>query len=798
MFLTDVKILGSLSVRDGVLAPAHSRVRNPRPLEFFSMDTQKKKFTAQIPELNLSEGSEMLSDFSREAQRHLMSARNSLLILETVPTDLEAIENVFKTFHTIKGLADFLNLKDISDLTHEAEQMLNMSRKQIISLDSHMIQLSKESINGLQKLLELLDEQITNDGKLKSPYHDVTDLMSQLQDITSQTHSQIASAKKTSYVLPTIDFHSDDSLCNQLEKNLREEQTENLTLKKEFLQKLLADFHKASRELKETQSKLQERQRELFKERELAMKLTQQAQTEAKAKSQYLANISHEIRTLINAILGFTDLLRDGALTEKQKDHVNTIILSGKMLLGIVNDILDFSKVEAGKLTLESIEFDLEHIVEEVFKIIRTRLLSKPINLYFHIDENIPRNLVGDPTRLKQIFINLLDNAIKFTESGEIGIEITLDQTHQRGDGSPTLRFMVQDTGIGIPDDRQKHIFESFTQADSSTTRLYGGSGLGLTLCKSFVEKMGGKIWVESVVGKGSQFIFVVKFPPGKTAAKSDDRSIWQKFAGTPVMIVEGHAASSRTLLSLCEKMQFNVLSASQTAKQAAESLLKHEVEKKPLPRIIFIDVMLPHKEGYMLSYKIRQQERYNSIKMIAMSSDIKADTSQDFRQMDFRYFFVKPIMKSEFLELIKKLLDEKAADRRVVDQQALQKISCEGIRVLVVEDSAPNQELLKIHLESLGCNCDFVSNGQEAVDAVKKNDYDICFMDLQMPVMGGIEATQKIRAEINSKIPIVALTAAEMEEEKARCYSVGMNDYLAKPFDLEQLKGKIIKVTKM
>jgi signal transduction histidine kinase/DNA-binding response OmpR family regulator len=756
------------------------------------MALQQNKFLSQVPELNLAENAEMLADFSREAQRHLISARNSLLVLESVSTDKEAIENIFRTFHTIRGLADFLNLADIRGLTQESETMLNLVRKNSLSFDGGVSRLTARAINDLQKLLELLDEQISNEGKLTSPYHNVSEVISEIYKITSSKPTAASHGLPVSQILPTISFEPDITISNKLEDQIKSGQA----VDKGQVKELLTQFNTTVKELKEVQSKLQERQRELIKERELALKLTKQAQSEARGKSEYLANMSHEIRTLINAILGFTELLRESPLNIKQKDHLNTIILSGKMLLEIVNDILDYSKVEAGKLKLESIDFNIEETLTEVFTIIRSRLAGKPINLFFDVDKSINPWLVGDPTRIKQIFINLLENAIKFTERGEIGITVRPEKSIV-SDGQ-TLRFIASDTGIGIPEDRKAAIFESYTQADSSTTRLYGGTGLGLTLCKNFVEKMGGKLWVETQLGKGSQFIFTIPFKNGKASTYKHPEILPEGIQNKQIIVVDGHDRSAESLLAICQSLKVKTISRTQNARQAIEIILQHKEAKKPLPELIFIDLMPADKESFNFAYKLKQQDSYREIKLVAVSADVRVDSSDDFRQVGFDDFLAKPIIKKELANLLLRVFHHEVKERRPVEKNTVDKISCEGIRILVAEDSAPNQELLKVHFESLGCICEYVGNGQEAVEKIQKTDFDVCFMDLQMPVMGGLEATKIIRTQLKKTVPIIALTAAEIEEEKDKCLKAGMNDYLPKPFDLMQLKEKIIRSAKM
>ncbi|MFA5260486.1 MAG: ATP-binding protein, partial [Candidatus Omnitrophota bacterium] len=528
--------------------------------------------------------------------------------------------------------ADFLELYDIFALTASSETLLDKFRKNLLQLDNDMILLITHAIEALQKLLELLDEQIANGGELKSEYYDVKSIVVAFEDTIRKSSSSARPIKPVVRNIPKINFEPDMTACALLKQQL-EHARDRIDCEVGVLSKLLQDYEETGRELKVAQSKLHERQRELIKERELAIKLTQHAQEEARAKSEYLANMSHEIRTLINAILGFTDLLKESGLNNKQNEHLNTIIVSGRMLLEIVNDILDFSKVESGKLKLEKIPFCLDYVVEEVFKIIRTRLVSKPINLYFNITPDVPRYLMGDPTRLKQIFINLIDNAIKFTEHGEIGLEVSLVGQDGFAPSGRTLKFLVRDSGIGIPEDRQDAVFETFTQASDSTTRIYGGSGLGLALCKTFVETMGGTIWLESKLGEGSRFIFTIHFDEAPEQPLKEDVVVLKENAGAEVLIVDMHETSLRQYLPQFEAARLNVLAVCQTAKQASELLLSREKEQQSLPALIFIDLLLPEKQAYMLSYKLKQQEHYKKIKLIGVSSDVKVETSAEFNQ---------------------------------------------------------------------------------------------------------------------------------------------------------------------
>jgi signal transduction histidine kinase/DNA-binding response OmpR family regulator len=757
-----------------------------------------KNFIPKIPQLNLSDGVDMLKDFSREAQRHLGTARDSLLVIERVPTDKMAMENIFKTFHTIKGLSDFLELQDISILSSEAEGLMDMIRKGQMPFDPHIHTVTSGAIDDLEKLLHLLDEQLTNNGALKGPYHDISGTVNMIQSLLIRQEAPIKRLIKDKMsVLPTIHLDLAVGENVEIEKALQSASA-NVHVPKISLQKLSNDLNETQQRLQELQSKLLERQRELTQEKEQAIILSQRAQAEAKSKSEYLARTSHEIRTIINAILGFTDLMRESNLNERQRKHLETILTCGKMLLDIVNDILDFSRVESGKLKLEEIDFPLESIIEDVFKIIRTRLMGKPVDLYFHIHDDLPRFLKGDPTRLKQIFINLLDNAMKFTEKGSIGLTAGRIISQGARDSRIVLRVDVEDTGIGIPQDRTHLIFETFTQVDPSTTRLYGGTGLGLALCKSLVETMGGRIWVESQLGKGSQFHLEIPLKEGAVHSAPPSEEKLSGLKGAKVMVVDAQGRIAQKISAFCRETGMTVFPSAANAKQASELLSQKERSSNSLPTVLFIDVMLPEKEGFMLAYKIRQQECYRALRLVAVSSDVKADTSEGFHEAGFDAFLATPIIRGELRDLFHSLLGGDVQERRILPEEQIDKISCEGIRVLIVEDSLPNQELLQVHFETLGCSCDYAGNGEEAIKKLATEVYDIIFMDLQMPVMGGLEATRIIRQKLHLTVPIVALTAAEIHEEMQHCFLSGMNDYLAKPFDLQQLKRKLIRCTRM
>jgi len=756
-------------------------------------------FESQIPQLDFSDGPEMLKDFSQESQRHLISARNSLLVLETVPSDMEAVENIFKTFHTVSGLADFLGLNDIYWVTKKAEELVNLVRKRVCTFEGDISRLTKTSLRRLQELFELLDEQIDARGSLGRDYPDQTPLVHQLQQVlgSSRDKGSVMDGRDgpvyQNKELPelSLDFEEEEVFYDRLKQKIQTKEG-NIVIRKEPLERLLTDFKKLGYELKLAQGKVQERQKELIKERELAMKLTHKAQEDARSKSDYLANMSHEIRTLINAILGFTELIKDDLPKDsRQVDHLNTIIVSGKMLLEIVNNILDFSKVEAGKLKLEEIPFNLRDVAEDVFQIVRARLDKKPINLYLDIHEYVPLALAGDPTRLKQILVNLLDNAIKFTEKGEIGLSVRLSRQQGQLD-RPTIHFTLKDTGIGIPEDRKNLIFESFTQADVSTTRLYGGTGLGLSLCRAFVEAMNGNIWVNSALGVGTEFNFVIQFSKAPEGAEMDQQIVLPNLSEKKVVLITPFDLTVKMFRRMFDRLPIIPLSICQNLKHAREVLTSLN---RP-PDIIFLDGLFPANESDSFAKDVKEHDIFQKSSLVAISSDIKFFDHSDERGDLYDGLLLTPVIQDEFISVLNTVTIDRfgtsGRDAGAADLRKDEPGIFSGIRILVVEDSIPNQELLRVHFEDLGCACDYASNGKEALEYLKRARYDLCFMDLQMPLMGGLDATQKIRGELNLKIPIIALTAAEVQEERQKCLDAGMDDYLAKPFDVEQLKEKI------
>ncbi|MDP8263991.1 MAG: response regulator [Candidatus Aceula lacicola] len=720
---------------------------------------EKNKFKSEIPNINLEEQADMLFEFTAEALNLLMDAKNSVLALEAVPTDSESIAKGFKVFYSIKGLSGFLNLKDIQYLSAKSEEIFDLLRKDLLSFDNEVAEIILECIDTLRTLLDLLNEQISNQGKLKSKYFDISTTIDKVNALKDQTVSNEISKvikDKRSIKIPSVSLpvsKQGDSRANILKK-----------------------------------------QQELVKERELAIKLSQQAQKAAAEKSDMLASMSHEMRTLINAIMGFSDLLIRSSLEDKQTEFLRSIRSSGELLLEIINNILDLAKVERGKLKLETIPFDLKDLIEDVFQIVRTRLEGKPISLFFDLKQEIPVKLKGDPTRLRQILINLLSNATKFTEKGEVGLIVEFDAEKEiilEPGKNLGLRFSVIDTGVGIAESRQKFIFEPFTQGDKTITREYGGTGLGLTISRSYVEVMGGKIWVESELEKGSQFIFTMAFPIINVDKKEIEINFnFDEISKKNTIIVDSDP--HKTLEKTCRALSLNLGCLKGDSKKVLSQILD-QAKQGQKPDLVFIDILTNKEEGYLLASRIKQEESLKGVKLVAVSANMNLVISSEAYKECFNDFLLRPIIVKELLTVLKdtfKILSPQDIEKQVHPHL---EGDCKGIKVLIVDDSLTNIELIKAYFESIGCVGEYASNGQEAIEMIKKTKYDVCFMDLRMPVLNGFAAAQIIRQELSQDLPIVALTAADDQEDHEKCSEIGFNDFLTKPFNMDDFKDRII-----
>ena len=537
--------------------------------------------------------------------------------------------------------------------------------------------------------------------------------------------------------------------------------------------------------------------RDVTEQRRIAeeLRLAREAAVAAsRAKGDFLANMSHEIRTPMNAVIGMAELLLDTPLGPGQREYVVTLKDAAESLLGLINDVLDFSKIEAGRFDLNPAEFDLREALGDTLRTLGLRAHQKGLELAGRIAPDVPDRLVGDAPRLRQVLVNLVGNAIKFTERGEVVVQV---EKQAEEAGEVALGFLVADTGIGIPPDKQEMIFEAFAQADGSTTREYGGTGLGLSISAQLVGLMGGRITVESEPGRGSRFRFSARFGKAPARARTADR-LPAQLRGLRVLVVDDNATNRRILEEVLTQWRMRPTAVA-SAGAALEAMEAAQRAGQPYP-LVLLDASMPEVDGFDLAAKIQQSPRLAGASIMMLSSGARPGDRARCFELGISAYLTKPVKQSDLMDTIVGVLGSRLSGGKKRPRAGAERPPKDArrLRVLVAEDNAVNQQVAVGMLERAGHEATVAANGREVLALLEKGVFDLVLMDVQMPEMDGLEATAAIRDReraTGGHLPIVALTAHAMKGDAERCLEAGMDAYLAKPLQPRELAAALAGV---